>query len=90
MKHRSAPIAIGGIAAAIVLGASAGGFVALQQLVSGLPPELPASLFIVWHIAPDVRSILPQILSRAKLSSALAFTTVRRSMITSALRHRSC
>ncbi len=37
----------------IVLGASAGGFTALQRLVEGLPPDLPASLFIVWHMAPD-------------------------------------
>jgi two-component system, chemotaxis family, protein-glutamate methylesterase/glutaminase len=49
----------------IVIGASAGGFEALQRLVSGLPKDLPASLFIVWHMAPDVRGVLPQVLNRA-------------------------
>jgi two-component system chemotaxis response regulator CheB len=49
----------------IVLGASAGGFTALQRLVAGLPPDLPASLFIVWHMAPDMTGLLPQMLNRA-------------------------
>lgn len=49
----------------IVIGASAGGFEALKQLVSDLPEDLDASVFIVWHISPDVRGILPQVLNRA-------------------------
>lgn len=49
----------------VVIGASAGGFAALQQLVAALPPALPASLFIVWHMSPDVRGVLPQVLNRA-------------------------
>jgi len=36
----------------IVLGASAGGLETLDQLVGQLPPDLPASLFIVQHMAP--------------------------------------
>ena len=48
----------------IVVGASAGGFEALKVLVAGLPADLPASIFIVWHMSPDVRSILPQLLSQ--------------------------
>lgn len=48
----------------IVIGASAGGFEAMKKLVRGLPPDLQASLFIVWHISPDVRGILPQVLNR--------------------------
>src|SRR5829696_493296 len=48
----------------IVIGASAGGFEALKVLVAGLPLDLPASIFIVWHMAPDVRGILPQVFSR--------------------------
>lgn len=49
----------------VVVGASAGGMEALQKLVSHLPPDLPAALFIVWHLSPGAKSILPQILSRA-------------------------
>ena len=49
----------------VVIGASAGGFDALKQIVSGLPGDLPASLFIVWHIASEVRSIFPEVLHRA-------------------------
>ena len=48
----------------IVVGASAGGFEALKTLAAGLPKDLPAAVLIVWHISPDVRGILPQVLSR--------------------------
>lgn len=58
----------------IVIGASSGGFVALKTLVSGLPKDLQASLFIVWHMSPDVRGVLPQVLNRAgTLHAAHAF-----------------
>lgn len=49
----------------IVVGASAGGVEALTNLVRGLPRELPASVFIVLHIAAQSPSILPEILTRA-------------------------
>jgi two-component system, chemotaxis family, protein-glutamate methylesterase/glutaminase len=49
----------------IVIGGSAGGIQALRELVSGLPPNLPASLFVVVHVPPYAVSRLPQILSRA-------------------------
>jgi two-component system chemotaxis response regulator CheB len=49
----------------VVVGASAGGMEALQKLVSRLPRDFPASLFIVWHLAPGTKSILPEILSKA-------------------------
>jgi two-component system, chemotaxis family, protein-glutamate methylesterase/glutaminase len=49
----------------VVIGASAGGIEALNILIAGLPPDLPAALFIVQHPAPDVTSYLPQILARA-------------------------
>ena len=49
----------------IVVGASAGGVDALRQLVSGLPPGFPASLFVVLHILPWRPSELPQILSHS-------------------------
>jgi len=48
----------------IVIGASAGGFDALKRLVHDLPADLQASIFIVWHMAPDVTGILPQVLAR--------------------------
>ena len=55
----------------VVIGASAGGMDALQKLVSGLPADLSASVFIVWHLAPGTKSILPQVLSKAGPLKAL-------------------
>jgi two-component system, chemotaxis family, protein-glutamate methylesterase/glutaminase len=49
----------------VVVGASAGGMGALENLVRGLPRELPASVFVVWHLSPGVKSVLPQVLTRA-------------------------
>src|SRR5688572_28477079 len=49
----------------VVIGASAGGMEALQKLVSRLPADLPASLFVVWHLSPGLKSILPSVLSKA-------------------------
>jgi two-component system chemotaxis response regulator CheB len=49
----------------IVVAASAGGVRALVQMVRGLPPGLPASLFVVSHFPPGSRSVLPEILSRS-------------------------
>jgi two-component system chemotaxis response regulator CheB len=37
----------------VVVGTSAGGLEALDQLVSQLPTDLPASIFIVQHMAPQ-------------------------------------
>jgi two-component system chemotaxis response regulator CheB len=54
----------------IVIGASAGGFEALKKLVAGLPANFNASIFIVWHISPDIRGILPQVLNRAGILHA--------------------
>jgi len=48
----------------IVIGASAGGFEAIKQLVAALPATLDATIFIVWHMAPDVTGVLPQVLNR--------------------------
>ena len=50
----------------IVVGASAGGFEALKTLVKNLPKDLQASIFVVWHIAPDVTGVLPHVLNRAE------------------------
>jgi two-component system chemotaxis response regulator CheB len=48
----------------IVIGASAGGFEALKRLVGDLPADLDAAVFIVWHMAPEVRGVLPQVLNQ--------------------------
>ena len=49
----------------IVIGTSAGGLDALKRLTGGLPPDLPAAVFVVQHLSPHMPSILPQALSRA-------------------------
>jgi two-component system, chemotaxis family, protein-glutamate methylesterase/glutaminase len=48
----------------VVIGASAGGVEALRSLVAGLPPELPAAVFVVLHVLPSGTSLLSQILAR--------------------------
>ena len=48
----------------IVIGASTGGFDAIKQLVAALPADLDAAIFIVWHMSPDMRGILPQVLNQ--------------------------
>jgi two-component system chemotaxis response regulator CheB len=54
----------------IVIGASAGGVEALKGVVGRLPPDLPATVFIVLHLSPHKPSWLPQILARAGVLSA--------------------
>lgn len=56
----------------VVIGASAGGVEALRTLVGRLPPELPASVFVVLHVLPSGTSVLPQILDRNSPLSAVA------------------
>src|SRR5436305_1228035 len=48
----------------IVIGASAGGFDALKTIVAGLPADLSAAIFIVWHMSPDIKGVLPQALNK--------------------------
>lgn len=48
----------------VVIGASAGGVEALRTLAAGLPADLPASVFVVLHLAPHTPSSLHQILGR--------------------------
>jgi two-component system chemotaxis response regulator CheB len=49
----------------VVVGASAGGMEALQKLVARFPRGLAASIFVVWHLAPGAKSLLPRYLSKA-------------------------
>jgi len=47
-----------------VIGGSAGAIGVLRRLLAGLAPDYPAAIFAVVHLAPDVPSLLPQILGR--------------------------
>ena len=49
----------------IVIGASTGGINAFKKLLAPLPADLDATLFIVWHMAPSMRGLLPQILGNS-------------------------
>jgi two-component system, chemotaxis family, protein-glutamate methylesterase/glutaminase len=49
----------------IVIGASAGGVPALQQVLGTLPADLPAAVFITMHMFHRVESSLAEILDRA-------------------------
>ena len=49
----------------VVVGASAGGVEALQQLLRGLPPTFPAAVMVVLHMPPTGNSVLSTILQRA-------------------------
>lgn len=48
----------------VVIGASAGGVEALQRLCAALPADFPAAVFVVQHLSPSARSLLPQLLDR--------------------------
>ena len=47
----------------IVIGASAGGVPALQRLITPLPVDFPAPIFIVMHIKESSPSFLPQVMN---------------------------
>lgn len=49
----------------VVIGASAGGVYALKALVSALPPDFDATIFVVLHVSPHSPSYLPDILNHA-------------------------
>lgn len=49
----------------MVIGTSAGGVPALRALAASLPPDFPAAVGVVLHLAPDSPSLLPGLLDRA-------------------------
>lgn len=49
----------------IVVGASAGGIRALEEMVAGLPADLPAAVMVVMHTSVDSPRIFPQMLAKA-------------------------
>lgn len=49
----------------VVIGGSAGGIEALKRICGGLPRNFPAAIFVVIHISPTSRSVMPELLSRA-------------------------
>ncbi len=54
----------------IVIGASAGGFEALKTIVKNLPQDFATPIFIVWHMSPDIRGVLPQVLNKVNTIEA--------------------
>lgn len=48
----------------IVIGASAGGVVAVADLLAALPADLAAAILVVVHTSPVGRGLLPQVLQR--------------------------
>jgi two-component system, chemotaxis family, protein-glutamate methylesterase/glutaminase len=48
----------------VVIGASAGGVDALLRIVGDLPAGFAAPICVVIHVAPQARSVLPELLSR--------------------------
>jgi two-component system chemotaxis response regulator CheB len=47
----------------VTVGGSAGSLEAMRRIVAQLPADLPASVFVVVHLAPRTRSYLPEILN---------------------------
>ena len=49
----------------VAIGASAGGFQALRELVRGLPGDFPAALLVTIHLHPEASKVLPDLVDRA-------------------------
>src|ERR1044071_2622553 len=48
----------------IVIGGSSGSFEVFKTIVAGLPTDLVAAVFLVWHMPADIRGFLPDVLNR--------------------------
>jgi two-component system chemotaxis response regulator CheB len=48
----------------VVIGGSSGSFEVFKTIANRLPRDLDAAIFIVWHMSPNVRGILPAVLNR--------------------------
>lgn len=55
----------------VVIGGSAGGIEAVQQLCAGLPPDLNAAILIIMHVSSASDGLLPRLLSRVGRISAI-------------------
>lgn len=49
----------------VVIGGSAGAIPAMQALLHALPPDFPAPIFVVIHVAPTGPGVLDRVLSRS-------------------------
>ncbi len=49
----------------VAIGSSAGGIRALEQILSGLPADLPVPILIVQHLDPRHRSLMAEIMQRS-------------------------
>jgi two-component system, chemotaxis family, protein-glutamate methylesterase/glutaminase len=58
----------------IAIGASLGGPSALKQLLAGMPPDLPAMIFVTMHIGADSRNLFADIFAA---HAGIAVTTAR-------------
>lgn len=63
---------------AVFIGASAGGIETLVELLSQLPPDLPAPVLVVLHISPRGKDMLASILDRAGPLRAVTATDGQR------------
>jgi two-component system chemotaxis response regulator CheB len=62
----------------VVIGTSAGGLDALRTIVSALPEDFPAAVFVVLHMSPQSPGVLHEILERAGRLPAISVTRTER------------
>ncbi len=68
----------------VAIGASAGGLAALSTVLSGLSPELPASVLVVQHLHPTYESHMAELLqkrSKIKIKEAEHGETIQVSTV---------